>query len=208
MGIKGWLTVGGLTLTAVLVLLGVRKDEDKRNEKIRKIIHDVDLKKEKECKKEEPKTVAELADDVNQAVEGMDLDGGEETAVEEPADILTEVKEMVQEGRHSTDIEWRFGEKIKDNKEVQDILEDLRKKEEAEREEYFRTEWIEEVEKAKASKNYSKLEDLFDQKYAGGPWHPSPASVFSDAKQDGVIDDSIYKGAEKYFGRLWCYSGD
>ena len=68
--------------------------------------------------------------------------------------------------------------------------------------------WKRKVKKAVEQKNYRALEELFDQKYAGGPWHPSPASVFGDACRDGVITNEFYHMAEEYFGKLWCYSGD
>ena len=68
--------------------------------------------------------------------------------------------------------------------------------------------WKRKVKKAVEQKNFRALEDLFDQKYAGGPWHPSPASVFGQACDNGDISEDILQMAEEHFGKLWNYSGD
>lgn len=64
------------------------------------------------------------------------------------------------------------------------------------------------VKKAVEQKNWYKLEELFDGKYAGGPWHPSPASVFSEACSHGDISEEFLKMAADHYGKMWCYSGD
>ena len=158
---KKWLLIGGGLVLTIAAILGLRKEEDKHDEKIRKMISDVDMKP-----KEEVKTVEELSNDVDDAMSGMDV-GEEENAENEDLE------------------KWK-----------------------AEREEYMKTTWSTDVEAAVKAKNYSKLEDLLDMKYAGGPWHPSPASVYASAKVDGMIDDATLNGARKYFGRLWNYRGD
>lgn len=68
--------------------------------------------------------------------------------------------------------------------------------------------WQEKAEKAIQNKDFYEMERLFDQKYAGGPWHPSPASVFENARNDKIITDELYDEAMQYFGKLWNYSGD
>lgn len=166
---KKWLLIGGGLVLTIAAILGLRKEEDKHDKKIQKMISDIDMKKPKE----EVKTVEELSSDVDSAISGMDIDGDDEPR----------------------------GQTFE---EIQKQYDDLK----AWDEEYFKTTWVTDVEEAVKAKNYSKLESLFDGKYARGLRHPSPASVFANAKADGVIDDATMRGAEKYFGRLWNYSGD
>ena len=64
------------------------------------------------------------------------------------------------------------------------------------------------VKKAVEQKNWTKLEELFDRKYANGPYSPSPASVFGEAHNHGDISEDIYEMAADYYGKLWNYSGD
>ena len=85
-------------------------------------------------------------------------------------------------------------------KEQEKKLEEAKEKEEAD--------FKRKVKKAVEQKNFSKLEDLFDSKYAGGPWHPAPSSVFGSACNDGLITDEFYHMAAEHFGKLWNYSGD
>lgn len=187
---KKWLLVGGGLILTIAVILGLRKEEDKHDEKIRKMISDVDMKKPKE----EVKTVEELSSDVDSAMSGMDIDGDDTDN-----HAFEEIEKL-----YGGNIKFAYKGQDKTAKELQDVL----KQESEKKEEYFKTTWITDVKEAVKAKNYSKLEDLFDEKYAGGPWHPSPASVFANAKADGMIDDATMRGAEKYFGRLWNYSGD
>ena len=205
------LGVGSGLVILIAGLLGLKKEEDKHDEKIRRMISDVDLKKPEE------KTVEEMANDVDQAIGGMDIDEMTETVNKINAEIIKEtgrkpedVLKNINVGNGQNAQEWIDGALSGENEKKLTAEELLSEQEkwEKEREEYFRREWPDEVAKAVKAKNYSKLENLFDMKYAGGPWHPSPCSVFADAKADGVIDDATIKGAEKYFGRLWCYSGD
>lgn len=64
------------------------------------------------------------------------------------------------------------------------------------------------VKKAVEQKNWSALEELFDRKYANGPYNPSPASVFGEAHNHGDISSDIYEMAAEHYGKLWMYSGD
>ena len=191
---KKWLLIGGGLILTIAAILGLRKEEEKHDEKIRKMISDVDMKP-----KEEVKTVEELSSDVDSAISGMDIDGDDEPRGRTFDEIQKKYDDMKAWKQEILD-------RQKDPKVVEQEpdLQDLQKR----NEEYFKTTWVTDVEKAVKAKNYSKLEGLFDEKYAGGPWHPSPASVFTNARADGVIDDATMRGAEKYFGRLWNYSGD
>lgn len=110
---------------------------------------------------------------------------------------------LAQERKEEEARQKELEEKMKDPEWVAE-QERLRKEQEEKKE----ADWKRKVKKAVEQKNFSRLEDLFDEKYAGGPWHPSPASVFGDAVRDGVIDDVFYNMASEYFGKLWCYSGD
>lgn len=110
---------------------------------------------------------------------------------------------LAQERKEEEARQKELEEKMKDPEWVAE-QERLRKEQEEKKE----ADWRRKVKKSVEQKNFRKLEDLFDEKYAGGPWHPSPASVFGDAVHDGVISDEIYHMAAEYFGRLWDYSGD
>lgn len=208
---KKWLLIGGGLALTIAAILGLRKEEDKHDKKIQKMISDVDMKKPKE----EVKTVEELSSDVDSAISGMDIDGDEaaedldvEEVIKQGYSTLKKAHEMLDDSETNRKKAEELAKKIEKLKNDPEYLEAETKKREAEREERFKTTWITDVEAAVKAKNYSKLEDLFDEKYAGGPWHPSPASVFANAKADGMIDDATMRGAEKYFGRLWNYSGD
>lgn len=100
--------------------------------------------------------------------------------------------------------------KIKELKEKQNDPEWIAEQERIrkELEEKAEADYKRKVKKAVEQKNWSKLEDLFDSRYADGPWHPSPASVYSAACSHGDISEEIVKMAEEYYGKLWCYSGD
>ena len=208
---KKWLLIGGGLILTIAAILGLRKEEDKHDKKIQKMISDVDMKKPKE----EVKTVEELSSDVDSAISGMDIDGDEvaedlnvEEVIKQGHSALKKAHEMLDDSETNRKKAEELVKKIEKLKNDPEYLEAETKKREAEREERFKTTWITDVEAAVKAKNYSKLEDLFDEKYAGGPWHPSPCSVFANAKADGMIDDATMRGAEKYFGRLWNYSGD
>lgn len=185
---KKWLLIGGGLILTIAAILGLRKEEDKHDKKIQKMISDVDMKKPKE----EVKTVEELSSDVDSAISGMDIDEDDEPRGRTLEEIQKQYDDMKA---------WK--QEILDRQKDPKVVE-----QEPRNEEYFKTTWVTDVEKAVKAKNYSKLESLFDEKYAGGPWHPSPCSVFANAKADGMIDDATMRGAEKYFGRLWNYSGD
>lgn len=207
---KKWLLIGGGLILTIAAILGLRKEEDKHDKKIQKMISDVDMKP-----KEEVKTVEELSSDVDSAISGMDIDGDEvaedldvEEVIKQGHSTLKKAHEMLDDSETNRKKAEELAKKIEKLKNDPEYLEAETKKREAEREERFKTTWITDVKAAVKAKNYSKLEDLFDAKYAGGPWHPSPCSVFANAKADGMIDDATMRGAEKYFGRLWNYSGD
>lgn len=229
MGIKGWLTVGGVILTGIAVWLGLKKKEDEHYEKIQMMIRDVDRKKPEEDK---VKTVEEMTDDINQAIEGMDIDGDD---TETKARTFEEIEKAYQDMRDAKQAildrqksipkpnvvdNSSVLEAAEERKKFEDTMKELHEKQndpewqaEQERlrkeaEEKKEAAWKRKVKKAIEQKNFRTLEDLFDQKYAGGPWHPSPASVFGDACRDGVITDEFYHMASEYFGKLWCYSGD
>lgn len=229
MGIKGWLTVGGALLTGIAVWLGLKKKEDEHYEKIQKMIRDVDRKKTEVNK---VKTVEEMTDDVDRAICGMDIDGDD---TEPRARTFEEIEKTYQNMRNAKQaildrqksipkpniIDNRsILEAAEERKKFEDAMNELREKQndpewqaEQERlrkeaEEKKEATWKRKVKKAIEQKNFNTLEDLFDEKYAGGPWHPSPASVFGDAVHDGVISEEIYHMAAEHFGRLWDYSGD
>ena len=217
MGIKAKVIVGVATgvIGGLATWLGFRKKRGQQLEKVNEMISEVDLK---EPEKEEVKTVDEMSNDVDDAIRGMDIDEVTETVDKINAEIVKEmggvkpedVLKDIDVGNGQNAQEWIDGALSgkNDKKLTADEVFEAQKKWEEKREERFKTTWVTDVEEAVKAKNYSKLENLFDEKYAGGPWHPSPASVFGEAKSEGVINDSIYKGAEKYFGQLWNYSGD
>ena len=214
MGIKGkvLIAVGTGLVLAIAGWLGLRKEEDERSEKIQGMIRDVDLKEpeKKEEVKEEPKTVEELSTDVDEMLNQMDIDDIED---EPKAKTFEQIEADYQNMRNVKqailDRVCKKQEKLEelteeDEKELQKKQEEWQKQKQAKEEEN----WKNAVQKAIEQKDFHKLENLFDRKYAGGPWHPSPASVFGDARQDNVITDELYHEASEYFGRLWCYSGD
>ena len=216
MGIKGWLAIGGAVLSGAAVWLGLKKKEDEHYEKIQKMICDVDQKEseEKTETEEEPKTVEELKNDVNEAISGMDIDEDDAKVTEKQEKLVKEAEEKLlrqeQMLKEANDRLQETAEKLfaleRDVKDINWIKEQEKQLEEAKEKE--EADFKRKVKKAVEQKNFSRLEDLFDSKYAGGPWHPSPESVFRDAKHDGLITDEFYKMAEEHFGKLWCYSGD
>lgn len=204
MGIKGWIAGGVGVLTLIAVWLGVKKKEDEHYEKIQRLIRDVDRKEVKE------KTVDEIVNDVNEAIKGMDIDGDEEIVkpvleVNKGIKIVDNAIEL-EMARQRKEDEAKLNELKEKMNDPEWVAEQERLKKE--QEEKKEADWRRKVKKAVEQKNFSRLEDLFDEKYAGGPWHPSPASVFGDAVKDGVIDDVFYHMASEHFGKLWCYSGD
>lgn len=196
------LVIGGLLIigTGIAAFLGLRKEEDERSKKIDKIIQDVDLKKKPEVVK--AKTNEEIIDE---ALEAMEIGDEEMTQVTdvEANDILKKGNEVLRKANSM------FGDSEENKKKEQEMFENLAKIKEEERQKRFDSgEWLEEVEHAKVAKNYSKLEDLFNEKYNPYPYHPAPAGPFGSAHMDGYIDDKLYDAIRKYYGRLWDYSGD
>jgi hypothetical protein len=194
------LVIGGLLVigTGIATVLGLRKKEDERSKKIDKIIQDVDLKKKPEVVK--VKTNEEIIDE---ALEAMEIGDEEMTQVtNEKTDILNKVLKDDEKLQS-------MAEHVHKMQNDPEYLEKITKEKEAERRNRFETgEWMEDVEKAKKAKNYSKLEDLFNEKYNPYPYHPAPAGPFGSAHMDGYIDDKLYDAIRKYYGRLWDYSGD
>ena len=244
MGIKGWLTVGGVVLTGIAVWLGLKKKEDEHYEKIQKMIRDVD-------RKELEETTEKIIDDIEKSfrdmglndeadayvdamgalentgtfaeerLKGVILENGEnakdwidrnfeemarkanqnaDDVIKAGMQTLRKANELLNDSGANRQKEKELDEKVQKMKEDPEYAKQMAEKAEAD---YKRK-----VKKAVEQKNWSKLEDLFDGKYAGGPWHPSPASVFSEACSHGDISEEILKMAEEHFGKLWCYSGD
>lgn len=208
MGIKGkvLIAVGTGLVLAVAGWLGLRKEEDERSEKIQGMIRDVDLKEpeKKEEVKEEPKTVEEITADVDEAINGMGIAGDVETTQvtdEKSTDqLLQETSQMLED----------YDKRQEELREQQEAAykaaaeEAARKREERQ----ANGEWLKDVQKAVEAKSYGRLEDILNEKYNPYPYHPAPASPFGQAYHEGVIDEKIYEGAKKYYGRLWDYSGD
>ena len=222
MGIKGWLTVGGVVLTGIAVWLGLKKKEDEHYEKIQKMIRDVD-------RKEPEETTEKIIDDIEKTFRDMGIENEADydvismvntrtdklesinqafnradqladEAVKVAERTLQKANEMLGDSETNREKQKELDEKIQKMKEDPEYAKQMAEKAEAD---YKRK-----VKKAVEQKNWAKLEDLFDGKYAGGPWHPSPASVFSEACSHGDISEEILKMAEEHFGKLWCYSGD
>lgn len=222
MGIKGWLTVGGVVLTGIAVWLGLKKKEDEHYEKIQKMIRDVD-------RKEPEETTEKIIDDIEKTFRDMGIENEADydvismvnartdklesinqvldradqladEAVKVAERTLQKANEMLGDSETNREQQKELEEKVQKMKEDPEYAKQMAEKAEAD---YKRK-----VKKAVEQKNWAKLEDLFDGKYAGGPWHPSPASVFSEACSHGDISEEILKMAEEHFGKLWCYSGD
>lgn len=212
MGKAKWVVTGLIAVGATIYkLVQGRKEKDERFEKILKMAQIDQEKKEPEEKVEEAKTktVEELTNDVDDALNGMDIDDGEETQVtDEPKGKTFEQIEKDYQNMKATK------QAILDNiKPIRgndpDYFEQMAKEREAERQKRFDSgEWLADVEKAKENKNFSKLEDLFNEKYNPYPYHPAPSSPFCSAYGDGLIDDKLLAAARKYYGNLWGYSGD
>ena len=222
MGIKGWLTVGGVVLAGIAVWLGLKKKEDEHYEKIQKMIRDVD-------RKEPEETTEKIIDDIEKTFRDMGIENEADydaismvnartdklesinqvfdradqladEAVKVAERTLQKANEMLGDSETNREQQKELEEKVQKMKEDPEYAKQMAEKAEAD---YKRK-----VKKAVEQKNWAKLEDLFDGKYAGGPWHPSPASVFSEACSHGDISEEILKMAEEHFGKLWCYSGD
>lgn len=203
MGIKGWVTLGGGLLLALLAALGLRKEDLERNEKIQKMISDVDRKEPEKNEEVKSITVEELISEVNDAVSGMGI--GNSGKEDPKARTFEQIEADYQQMRET---KQRILDGIKSNS-TESVSQEMKEEEwQKQQEEKAEKRWQDAVAKGIKDKNFHKLENLFDQKYAGGPWHPSPASVFGDAHHDGVITIELYKEAQDYFGKLWCYSGD
>lgn len=119
---------------------------------------------------------------------------------------IVDNKELLETAKRRKEDEQKMQEIREKAKDPEWIAEQERIRKEAE--EKAEADYKRKVKKAVEQKNWSRLEDLFDDKYAGGPWHPSPASVFSAACSHGDISEDIFEMAEAYFGKLWYYSGD
>ena len=135
---------------------------------------------------------------INQVFDRADQLADEAVKVAERT--LQKANEMLGDSETNREQQKELEEKVQKMKEDPEYAKQMAEKAEAD---YKRK-----VKKAVEQKNWAKLEDLFDGKYAGGPWHPSPASVFSEACSHGDISEEILKMAEEHFGKLWCYSGD
>ena len=99
MDIKGWISIGGVILTGIAVWLGVKKKEDEHNERIQKMIRDVDRKEPE--KKEETKTVEEIAADINDAINGMDINGDDEETTKEEWEVKQQLKKPPVKGKNA-----------------------------------------------------------------------------------------------------------
>lgn len=222
MGIKVKVLVAvGTGLAAVVAtILGIRKKEDERYEKIQEMIRDVDQKKEEPKQVEEPKTVEEMTVDVIEAISGMDIDGDDTET-----DWKKKVLQNVQVGDNENAQQWldrNFevieGKREKAQKTAEEIAKDVddlmdqqdiwekRAKEKERR--IAEGDWLRDVEEAKKAKSFGRLVNLFNEKYNPYPCHPAPSSVYAEALREGVIDQKLYDSAAKYYGRLWNYSGD
>lgn len=194
MSIKGWIGIGISGLALIGMIFEVRKRRIQSNKKIEQIVKNVDLKEE--TTKEEEKTVEDIVEDVDQAVQEMELDELVEKAHHEMNDTEEELEES------------KKAKRIK--KQCDDILEETKqafKKDfpEAERKE---KDWLQRVNKAVEDKNYFKLEDILNEKYNPYPYHPAPYGPYGQALSEGVITEEFYKEAEKHYGKMWTYSGD
>ena len=191
MGIKGWIAGGVGVLTLIAVWLGVKKKEDEHYEKIQKLIRDVDQKEPE--KKEELKTVEEITADVENAMAGMDTDGDDEVKLVQETFVIEiggqEVEVTKEE--YEAEIKRRCDEYARQREER-----------------IANGEWLKEVQEAANAKHFSKLETLLNEKYNPYPYHPAPADPYGHGFSNGEIDEKTYKAAQKYYGRLWNYSGD
>lgn len=200
MGIKGWLAIGAGVVVTIAVALGIRREEDQHDERIKKMINDVDLSPEEEPK---PIAVKELIDDAKEsAKQQKDCEADADSAAIKVVDN-SEILEAAKQRKENEEKLQELRDKANDP-EWQAEQERLRQEDEQKKEAL----WKRKVKKAVEQKNFSALEDLFDQKYAGGPWHPSPASVFGEAHKNGDIPDGFLELASEHFGKLWFYSGD
>ena len=230
MGIKSWLIVGIGTLVAVGAIWVKKKRDAEEFERVQKIIDEVD--KTVSPEHDDTKELAEMNEDIEVAFRDMGLDKEADAFVDATKAIdaiNSEIKkeigcdpekacEAIIMENGETAKEWidRCFSKAKEDDEEK--LKALHEEKEQDPEAWAKSQeeqkkkdeesWRRKVKKAVEQKNWRRLEDLFDEKYAGGPWHPSPASVFSAACSDGVISTEILKMAEDHFGKLWCYSGD
>lgn len=182
MGIKGWLTVGaGLVISAVYVIRRLQ-EESRREAKVARIIREVDCKGEKE---EEPNVINEITDEVEQAFRDMGLD--------EQADAYAEATKPLT----FDEIENRYQNMHETKQAILDLIDQRQEK---------RDQDI--IRNAVASKDFTQMYNLFEQRYNKYPVQMSRAEAFGKASDEGLITKDILAEAQTFYGNLWFYVGD
>lgn len=64
------------------------------------------------------------------------------------------------------------------------------------------------IEKAVNNKEYGELYSIFESRYNPYPVQMARYEAFRKAVEEELIDESVEKAAQKYYGNLWNYVGD
>ena len=186
MGIKGWLAVGAGLLISAVCLIRKLQEEDRREKKLDRIIRAVDC-----GEPEEPKTVEEMTEEVDQAISDLDI--------EEEEMKTTTFEEVEQRYQNMRAAKQEILDRIQPHTDtiMQDILEKQKEEENLAR-----------IEAAVERKDFTQMYNLFEQRYNKYPVQMSRGEAFGKARDEGLITKDILNEAHERYGKLWNYVGD
>lgn len=196
MGIKGWLTIGAGLVACVVLTIRRLQEESRSEAKVNRIIREVDCGETEE----EPKAVDQMADEIEKAFREMGLD--------EEAEAYIGAAEALN-GAVRKDIEETTGKTVMDNGETAGAWIDRNfEKVQVDFEKAREERELEKIRKAIESQDFSRMYELFEQRYNKYPVEMSRAEAFGKAADEGLISKDILKEASERYGKLWCYVGD
>ena len=205
MGFKGWLTVGAGLVACVVLAIRRLQEESRSEAKVNRIIREVDCGETEE----EPKAVDQMSDEIEKAFREMGLDEEAEAYIGAAEALNGAVRKDIEETEEELPkfseeavkkIEERYEELCKEKpylKRLDSNFEKIREERE-----------LENIRKAIESQNFSRMYELFEQRYNKYPVEMSRAEAFGKAADEGLISKDILREAQERYGKLWCYVGD
>lgn len=204
MGFKGWLTVGAGLVACVVLAIRRLQEESRSEAKVNRIIREVDCGETEE----EPKAVDQMSDEIEKAFREMGLDEEAEAYIGAAEALNGAVRKDIEETTGKT-VEQILGETVMDNGETAGAWIDRNfDKVQVDFEKVREERELENIRKAIESQNFSRMYELFEQRYNKYPVEMSRAEAFGKAADEGLISKDILREAQERYGKLWCYVGD
>ena len=204
MGFKGWLTVGAGLVACVVLAIRRLQEESRSEAKVNRIIREVDCGETEE----EPKAVDQMSDEIEKAFREMGLDEEAEAYIGAAEALNGAVRKDIEETTGKT-VEQILDETVMDNGETAGAWIDRNfEKVQVDFEKAREERELENIRKAIESQNFSRMYELFEQRYNKYPVEMSRAEAFGKAADEGLISKDILREAQERYGKLWCYVGD